>query len=70
MISTTLIQETAETLMEKAAIEIPQDYLEGLKGAASTTACSSWLPPAARDATFYDPSRAGSTRPPVRTMVW
>ena len=35
MISTTLIQETAETLMEKAAIEIPQDYLEGLKGAAS-----------------------------------
>ena len=35
MISTSLIQQTAETLMEKAAIEIPLDYLDGLKGAAA-----------------------------------
>ena len=35
MISTALIQKTAEILMEKAAIEIPQDYLDGLKSAAS-----------------------------------
>jgi L(+)-tartrate dehydratase alpha subunit len=31
-----LIQSTAQTLMEKAAIEIPQDYLDGLKRAAET----------------------------------
>lgn len=31
-----LIQRTAEALMAKAAIEIPDDYLEGLKRAAST----------------------------------
>jgi L(+)-tartrate dehydratase alpha subunit len=31
-----LIQSTAQTLMEKAAIEIPQDYLDGLKRAADT----------------------------------
>lgn len=31
-----LIQRTAEDLMAKAAIEIPDDYLEGLKRAAST----------------------------------
>lgn len=35
MISRDLIQTTAERLMEKAAIEIPDDYLDGLKGAAS-----------------------------------
>ena len=34
MIPTDLIQTTAETLMDKAAIEIPQDYLDGLKQAA------------------------------------
>lgn len=31
-----LIQSTALTLMDKAAIEIPQDYLDGLKAAAVT----------------------------------
>jgi L(+)-tartrate dehydratase alpha subunit len=31
-----LIQSTAEVLMAKAAIEIPQDYLDGLKRAAET----------------------------------
>jgi len=36
MISIELIQETAETLMGKAAIEIPQDYLDGLEVAAET----------------------------------
>ncbi|MFK7762524.1 MAG: fumarate hydratase [Roseobacter sp.] len=36
MIPITLIQETAETLMDKAAIEIPLDYLDGLKEAART----------------------------------
>ncbi len=36
MISIDLVQTTAETLMDKAAIEIPQDYLDGLRGAAST----------------------------------
>ncbi len=36
MIPISLIQTTAETLMDKAAIEIPQDYLEGLKAAAKT----------------------------------
>ena len=35
MIPIDLIQKTAETLMDKAAIEIPDDYLEGLKAAAS-----------------------------------
>ena len=34
MIAIDVIQNTAETLMEKAAIEIPDDYLEGLKQAA------------------------------------
>jgi L(+)-tartrate dehydratase alpha subunit len=34
MISTALIQSTAEILMDKAAIEIPQDYLDGLTQAA------------------------------------
>jgi L(+)-tartrate dehydratase alpha subunit len=34
MISTSLIQSTAEILMDKAAIEIPQDYLDGLTQAA------------------------------------
>ena len=34
MIPIALIQSTAETLMDKAAIEIPQDYLDGLKAAA------------------------------------
>ena len=29
MISIDLIQKTAETLMDKAAIEIPDDYLTG-----------------------------------------
>lgn len=36
MISIELIQRTAETLMDKAAIEIPNDYLDGLKRAADT----------------------------------
>ncbi|MGB0504611.1 MAG: fumarate hydratase [Pikeienuella sp.] len=36
MISIDLIQKTAETLMDKAAIEIPEDYLNGLKKAAET----------------------------------
>ena len=36
MIPIHLIQRTAEALMEKAAIEIPQDYLDGLKAAAET----------------------------------
>ena len=36
MISIELIQQTAETLMDKAAVEIPNDYLEGLKEAAKT----------------------------------
>ncbi|MEL7174500.1 MAG: fumarate hydratase, partial [Pseudomonadota bacterium] len=35
MISIDLIQSTAEKLMDKAAIEIPEDYLEGLKAAAA-----------------------------------
>ena len=30
------IQKTAETLMDKAAIEIPEDYLDGLKKASET----------------------------------
>jgi L(+)-tartrate dehydratase alpha subunit len=34
MISIDVIQKTAEALMEKAAIEIPEDYLDGLKAAA------------------------------------
>ena len=34
MISIELIEKTAEALMDKAAIEIPQDYLDGLKRAA------------------------------------
>jgi L(+)-tartrate dehydratase alpha subunit len=36
MISIDLIQNTAETLMDKAAIEIPEDYLTGLEAAAET----------------------------------
>jgi len=36
MIPIDLIQRTAETLMNKAAIEIPEDYLDGLKEAART----------------------------------
>ncbi|MEL7281035.1 MAG: fumarate hydratase [Pseudomonadota bacterium] len=36
MIQIDLIQKTAEELMAKAAIEIPQDYLDGLKAAAKT----------------------------------
>ena len=36
MISIDLIRSTAEDLMAKAAIEIPQDYLEGLEAAAKT----------------------------------
>jgi len=35
MIKTAVIQATAETLMKKAAIEIPDDYLTGLKQAAT-----------------------------------
>ena len=35
MIPISLIQSTAETLMDKAAIEIPEDYLAGLKKAAT-----------------------------------
>jgi len=36
MIPIDLIRKTSETLMEKAAIEIPEDYLNGLKAAAAT----------------------------------
>lgn len=36
MISIQKIEETALALMDKAAIEIPQDYLDGLKAAADT----------------------------------
>ena len=36
MIPVALIQKTAETLMHTAAIEIPQDYLDGLQEAART----------------------------------
>lgn len=36
MIPVSLIESTADTLMAKAAIEIPDDYLSGLKDAAST----------------------------------
>ncbi len=36
MIPIQLIRETAEALMDKAAIEIPQDYLDGLQAAAET----------------------------------
>jgi len=36
MIQIELIQKTAETLMDKAAIEIPQDYLDGLQAASRT----------------------------------
>ena len=35
MIALDLIQKTAEELMAKAAIEIPQDYLDGLQAAAN-----------------------------------
>ena len=35
MISIDLIESTAEVLMDKAAIEIPQDYLDGLEATAS-----------------------------------
>ncbi len=34
MISIDVVQSTAMTLMEKAAIEIPEDYLQGIKAAA------------------------------------
>jgi L(+)-tartrate dehydratase alpha subunit len=36
MIPTTLVQSTAETLMARAAIEIPDDYLGGLRACASS----------------------------------
>ncbi|MEX0287406.1 MAG: fumarate hydratase [Paracoccaceae bacterium] len=36
MIPIQTIESVAETLMDKAAIEIPQDYLDGLKSAAKT----------------------------------
>lgn len=36
MIPIDLIQQTAETLMDKAAVEIPDDYLTGLEAAAKT----------------------------------
>lgn len=36
MIPIQLIQETAEALMDKAAIEIPQDYLDGLRAATDS----------------------------------
>ena len=36
MIPVSTIQSTAEVLMDKAAIEIPQDYLNGLQAAAAT----------------------------------
>src|SRR6202790_3595951 len=36
MIPLSIIQETAETLMAKAAIEIPDDYLAGLRRCANT----------------------------------
>jgi len=36
MIPIQLIKETAEALMDKAAIEIPQDYLDGLQAAAES----------------------------------
>ena len=35
MIDISVIQSTAETLMDKAAIEIPLDYLDGLKAASA-----------------------------------
>ena len=35
MIAINLVQSTAETLMRKASIEIPDDYLTGLKAAAA-----------------------------------
>ena len=35
MIAIDVVQSTAETLMQKAAIEIPDDYLTGLKAAAA-----------------------------------
>ena len=35
MINIELIQKTAESLMAKAAIEIPDDYLSGLQKAAN-----------------------------------
>ncbi len=35
MINIELIQQTAESLMAKAAIEIPDDYLAGLQQAAN-----------------------------------
>src|SRR5262249_43606233 len=36
MISVASLQETAEALMAKAAIEIPEDYLSGLEACANT----------------------------------
>ena len=44
MIPLNLIQSTAETLMDKAAIEIPEDYLDGLKRAAADLAIRFNLP--------------------------
>ncbi|WP_108485360.1 fumarate hydratase [Oceaniglobus ichthyenteri] len=35
MIPIKIIEQTAQTLMDKAAIEIPQDYLDGLEAAAA-----------------------------------
>ena len=34
MIPIDVVESTATTLMEKAAIEIPEDYLQGVKAAA------------------------------------
>ncbi len=36
MIPMNLIQSNAETLMDKAAIEVPQDYLDRLPDAITT----------------------------------
>ena len=35
MIPISALQSTAEDLMAKAAIEIPEDYLDGLRGLAN-----------------------------------
>ena len=39
MILLETIQETAMTLMDKAAIDIPEDYLSGLKRTAEVEDC-------------------------------
>lgn len=36
MITLSILQDTAEKLMAKAAVEIPEDYLDGLRGCANT----------------------------------